>query len=155
MWWERQRRVPTATNDVSADSISTTRPSVSRLEGAEAYGLRLEGFEHHEGLQQWSVVAVDTSGTVRATWDAESRYQAPSLETIGSPPTHALVTVTDTPEDGSSRGVLYRTRHEPSPDGPDDVHREYLGPVADEESEETPSEPPAFLTIASGWFRYG
>lgn len=49
---------------------------------AGEYGLRMEEFEHHKAIPKRGIVTVDSSGSIRSTWEAESQYQAPSLETI-------------------------------------------------------------------------
>jgi len=67
--------------------------------------------------------------------ELDARDDVVDHEITKSSPEHVHVTVTETTEDGDSRGVLYRIQHEPRPDGTDDIHWEYLGPVADEEPE--------------------
>lgn len=51
-----------------------------------------------------------------------------------SSPEHVLVRVSEQREDSGSERVLYRIRYEPRPDGTDDTHWEYLGPVGDDNS---------------------
>lgn len=67
--------------------------------------------------------------------ELKTRDGVVDYEITESSPEHVLVKVTETTEDGDSREGLYRIQHEPRPDGTDDIHWEYLGPVADEESE--------------------
>lgn len=68
------------------------------------------------------------------TDELESRDHVVDYEITESSPEHVLVHVTETAEEGGSREVLYRVQHEPRPDGTDDIHWEYLGPVVDESS---------------------
>ena len=67
--------------------------------------------------------------------ELEAREGIVDYEITESSPKHVLVGVTETTEGGGSREVLYQIQHEPRPNGTDDIHWEYLGPIADEDSE--------------------
>lgn len=67
--------------------------------------------------------------------ELEARDGVVDYEITESSPEHILVKVTETAENGSLRGVLYRIQHELKPGRTDDIHWKYLGPVADEDSE--------------------
>jgi peroxiredoxin len=49
---------------------------------AAEYDLLMEEFEQHKNVPKRSIVSIDQSRTVRFTWEAESQYHAPSIETV-------------------------------------------------------------------------